>query len=177
MKYILQDLPYSDQPTSVSVGQEYVPIIPHQIMVRVSLSDRGLPVLTPSASRFPALLDTGNAFGFALSERRLQTWSGCTRAALAVLGTVNINRFSVPRLAADVWIHRNRKGLRDVFRRAPPFRLELRDGIAAYPLAASVPVPRLPIIGLRAIDENELRLIVDGARLRVSLQSPGRPNQ
>jgi hypothetical protein len=172
MTLILSDLPYSDQPGTVTVGGEVVQALPHQVLVWVSVCVRGLAALDRATPRFPAILDTGNTFGFALAERRLTAWSGCPVAALGRLGDVLINRNRVPRLAADVWLHRNRKGQRGAFRPVAPFRVELRDGVAVYPLDAPFPVPRLPILGMRAIDENRLRLVIDGERLRVTLRAP-----
>jgi hypothetical protein len=171
MTLIWNDLPYSDLAGTLTVGSEVVQVLPHQIVAWVSLSVRGLVALDATTPRFPALLDTGNSFGFALSERRLAGWSGCPPAALGRLGDVIINRCRVPRLAADVWLSRNRKGQRDVFRPAP-FRLELRDGIAVSPADAPFAAPRLPILGLRAIDENRLRLAINGERLRATLRAP-----
>src|SRR5262245_11381785 len=146
MTIILNELPYFAEANHVSVGNEYVPTLPHQIIIWVSLSARGPH--RPLSPRFPAILDTGDTFGFTLSERRLTGWTGFDLRVADPLGTVRINQFRVPRYALDVWIYRNRKGQRDVFRPGPPHRLELRDGVAVYPLAAQVRPPRLPLLGL-----------------------------
>jgi hypothetical protein len=170
-------MPYHDTFTYVNVDHQLVQVLPHQIIVWVSLSVRdvlGLPASTP---RFPAALDTGNSYGFALSEQHLERWSGLTRQALEQLGSVSINRVSVPRLAAAVWLHRNKKGERDLFRRTPPFRLDLRDGIALYPRTADLQAPRLPLLGVRAIDEYKLQWFIYGDRPRVTLRTPRAPKQ
>jgi hypothetical protein len=47
----------------------------------------------------------------------------------------------------------------------------LREGIAIYPDDGSN-YPRLPLLGLRAIIKNNLKLVIDGKRKYVSLSSP-----
>jgi hypothetical protein len=177
MTTILQEMPYHDTFTDVTVDHQLVQVLPHQIIVWVSLSLRNVLALPVSARRFPAILDTGNSYGFALAQRHLEQWTGLTRQALEQLGSVNINRVIVPRLAAAVWLHRNKKGERDAFRRTPPFRLDLRDGLAVYPAVANLQAPRLPLLGLRALDENKLRCFVYGDQLRVDLRTPPQPKR
>src|SRR5256885_1777626 len=117
MTVILNELPYYDALTYVNVNHQVVQVLPHQIIVWVSLSLRDVIALDGTAPRFPVVLDTGSNFGFAISEKHLDQWSGLTREALEQLGTISINRFVVPRLAAAVWLHPNMKGERDVFRK------------------------------------------------------------
>jgi hypothetical protein len=71
---------------------------------------------------------------------------------------------------ANVWIHRNQPGKRDL-RAGDPFLLALDEGIAIYPNDGSN-YPRLPLLGLRAIIKNNLRLVIDGKGKFVSLNSP-----
>ena len=47
----------------------------------------------------------------------------------------------------------------------------LEEGIATYPADGS-DYPRLPLLGLRAILKNRLKLTIDGKRKHVSLRSP-----
>ena len=77
---------------------------------------------------------------------------------------------TIPLLGANVWIHPNRPGLIDPSGQ-PPFCLELKGGIAVYP--PDVPNPaRLPILGLRGLIRNRLRLTIDGATRALTLESP-----
>jgi hypothetical protein len=177
MTTILNELAYHDIFSLVDVNRQVVQVLPHQIIVWVSLSPRDVLALDASTPRFPAVLDTGNSYGFAITEKHLEEWSGLTRPALQQIGTVNINRSSVPRLVAAVWLHSNKKGERDVISRRPPFRLDLRDGIAVFPSTSGIPAPRLPILGLRAIDENKLHCTIHGGRLRVTLRTSPRPRR
>ena len=180
MTIILHELPYHDTLTYAEVDRQLVQVIPHQIIVWVSITPRKVLTLPASVSRLPAVLDTGNSYGFAITERHLERWAGLTRQVLEELGSVNINRVRVPRVAATVWLHPNKKGERDAFRRQPPFRLDLREGIAVYPAAPDLQPSRLPVLGLRALDEYKLRCFLYADRLRVTLRTPPtpkRPNQ
>ena len=49
--------------------------------------------------------------------------------------------------------------------------LRLEEGIIVYPADGS-DHPRLPLLGLRAIMDNNLKLIIDGQWKHVSLRSP-----
>jgi hypothetical protein len=71
---------------------------------------------------------------------------------------------------ANLWIHRNRPGSL-ALRGSEPFLLHLEEGIANYSDDGSN-YPRLPLLGLRAIFKNDLKLVIDGKGGCVSLSSP-----
>jgi hypothetical protein len=72
---------------------------------------------------------------------------------------------------AGLWLFRNEPGQLTASAR-PPTRLALPEGIAVYP--EDLPSPaRLPILGLRALVTNKLKLIIDGKRRMVTLKTPG----
>lgn len=175
MTTIFHELPYSDALSFVEVNHQAVPVLPHQIVVWVSLIPGNVRELASTTPRFPAILDTGNTFGFALSEKHLEQWAVLSRESVEEMGKVKINRLTIPRLSATVWLHPNRKGVRDAFGRQPPFPLYLREGIAVYPAEATERAPRLPLLGLRALDENALQCCVHGDRLRVTVRTPPKP--
>jgi hypothetical protein len=168
---IFDQLPYADTSGTVLRDGELLPVLAHQIIVWVSISLRDALRVDAGVPKLPAILDTGNSFGMSIAEDQLVRWCGLRPEWLEVLGPVFINRQRLHRHAADVWLHRNRRGQRDAFRPEPPFRLELRDGIAIYPATPHVLAPRLPLLGLRAIDENELRCTINGKRRTVSLST------
>lgn len=64
---------------------------------------------------------------------------------------------------ADLWIH----GVHG------PYPLDMKGGIIVYPNDDNP--ARLPILGLRAIVQNELTLTVDGKGRMVVLKAPGWP--
>jgi hypothetical protein len=76
MTVILNEPPYHDTFSEVSVDRQVVQVLPHQIIVWVSPSLRSVLALSAPPRRFPAVLDTGNSYGFAISEKHLEAWAG-----------------------------------------------------------------------------------------------------
>ncbi len=141
---------------------------PFQIILQVSVLDsREWDPRTPS---FPALLDTGNNLYFSMQEAHLKRWAGINPQSLPISKVVREGNRSPALRAASVWIHRNESGTRNL-RGADPYPLSLEEGMATYPPDGS-DYPRLPLLGLRAILKNKLKLIIDGKRNHVSLRSP-----
>lgn len=171
MTQILWQLPYSDTPGSVAVGGELIPVLAHQIIVWVSVTVKDASAFAPGTPRIPAIFDTGTNFGFAIPEARLVRWCGLEPLQLEALGSIFLSRQPLTCHAADVWLHCNRRKRRDTFRTTPPLRLRLEDGIAVYPADTRLTVPRLPVLGLRAVDENGLRCTINGRNRTVSLST------
>lgn len=171
MTAILREMPFFEEPTSVATPPVSVRIKGHQIIAWVGLtpsSRRGM--VTPSW-RFPAILDIGSTFTFSIRESQLQQWARIDPTGLRRRGSTRHRGRLLPIYAAAVWLHRNCPGQRDVLLDKPPFPLELHSGIAVYP--NDFPdAPRLPLLGLRALEENRLHLRVDAERRLVSLRSP-----
>jgi hypothetical protein len=161
---ILRQLPFRDVPTSVVVAADPVPLRAYQIPVWVSLVPEGGVV--KGTPRFPAVLDTGHSHNFSIQESLLLRWAGLRLEALRRLGDVTVNRQEVPLMAVDLWVHRNKPGTAELLPK--PFKLEVLEGIAVYPNDAPN-APRLPLLGLRGLVRNRLRLTLDGRRLSVSL--------
>ncbi len=173
MTALLRELPYWDRSSRMRVGGASVPIPvkAHQIVVWVSVAPADAPALEPGAPRFPAILDTGSTFTFSLRQAHLQGWAGIHPNYLRLLGSIRHLGKYIPNRAAHVWLHGNRPGERDVFTGRPPYRLKLKRGIAIYP--SDMPqAPRLPLLGLMALEENRLHLKVDTEHRRVTLRTP-----
>lgn len=162
---ILRQLPFQDVPSSVEVVGEHVDVRACQVIVWVSLSVAD--VLDKDAPRFPAVLDTGHSHNFSIQEGQLLRWAKLRMDSLEETKKILVNRQEVPLLKSRVWIHRNKPGTTNVLPR--PVRLEVPDGIAVYPAEAINP-PRLPLLGLRLVVRNKLKLAVDGEKLRVALK-------
>jgi hypothetical protein len=172
MTTLLRALPYLDRPETVMVGDEPVLLRPYQIIVWVSVSAKGISRLAPGVPRFPAILDTGNTFTFMITDDQLSRWAGLDRERLPVRGSVSLNELALECRAANVWLHRNRRDQRNEV--VPvSYPLELERGIAIHPKQAPGPGPRLPLLGLRALDENGLVLRVNCTRRRISLTTAG----
>jgi len=82
-------------------------------------------------------------------------------------GHVRDRNRRVPLHAANIWVHPNTKGSRERLVGGKPILLEAVAGIAVYP---GGDFPRLPILGLRAIAENNLVLKVSGRRREANLR-------
>ncbi len=171
MTAILRDMPFFEEPTHVDTPTFRVRIKGHQIIIWVSLSPSLRPEIVAPSRRFPAILDIGSTFTFSIRESQLQQWAGIEPTRLRRQGSTRHRGRLLPIYAAAVWVHRNDPGQRDAFLNKPPFRLELDSGIAVYP--NDFPdAPRLPLLGLRALEENRLQLRVDAGRRLVALRSP-----
>ena len=168
---ILDRLPYWTEPAPpVVVRGRSVRVKPHQIIVWVSIGVAGLE-WDPRTPAFPAILDTGNTFTFAIFQNQLIQWAGMQPQLLPRLGTIKEGGKFYPCHEANVWLHSNVPGRRDRVADRKPLRLTLAKGIAVYPNAAS-PAPHLPLLGLQALTENDLHLTIDGERRLVSLRTP-----
>jgi hypothetical protein len=164
---ILDRLPVVDQHYQLEVSGEPLKTRPFQIIVQVSISD-----LLTGDSRvpiIPALLDTGNNHNLSIQENHLVRWAGVQPLSLPFLGAIREGGRTLSLRLANVWIHRNRSGRREL-RDGEPFLLALNEGIAIYPEDGSS-YPRLPLLGLRGIIKNNLKLVIDGKRNHVSLSS------
>ncbi|CAN5858486.1 hypothetical protein BH23PLA1_BH23PLA1_31440 [soil metagenome] len=147
---ILDRLPILDRPRLVTVQGEAVDVYRNQILVWVSINNIERPL--------PAVLDTGHGHNFSITEKQLAKWSGAT---LRRIGELEIARERVVQHDAELHIHRNVPGSME--RRGETYRLEVPQGISVIPEGHEA-APRLPLLGLRVLISNKLRLV-----------SPGRP--
>ncbi len=168
MPTLIDQIPIATQDDLAFVQGEMVTLRAYELIVWVSLSvkhvaDQG------QAPRFPAILDTGHTHNFSIREEHLIRWAGIRPEMLHLLGHIRQEGHRLPLLGADAWIHRNHRGKRDDLLDSPPHRLILSRGIAVYPEASAF--PRLPLLGLRSIVSNKLRLRVDGDQGNASLRT------
>jgi hypothetical protein len=163
---ILDRLPISEFGWTVSTPDTEEVVKSYQIVVRISIATRIVLELPEGAPRIPAILDTGNNHNFAIRRSHLERWSSL---AFPSKGWIEVGGFFVPLLAASIWIHPNRAGSVDPSGQTP-FLLGMNEGIAVYP--PHVPNPaRLPILGLRPIIQNGLKLTIDGATRDLTMES------
>jgi hypothetical protein len=166
---ILDRLPFSERRSEVWTPDRLATVKPYQIIVTVSLAVRELMKPDLGWPRFPAILDTGNNHNFAISEQHLRSWAGITPAESR--HHIRVQGRQVPLINAGLWLFPNEPGDLAPSGR-PPTRLALPEGIAVYP--ENLPNPaRLPILGLRALVNNDLKLIINGKRCVVTLKTPG----
>jgi hypothetical protein len=167
---ILHGLPYFNRRTTLFVRGREEFVKPTQIIVWASIADTGSDEFAPATPRFPAILDIGLNHNLAIQEEHLTRWAGLDPRWLSQLYNVTIKGETVPIREAEVWLHPNRPGERDQFADRPPFRLRLEEGIAVYP-RGMLAAPRLPLLGLRALEWSKLHLSVDCDHRRVWLRT------
>ena len=169
MQAIIRKLPFFDLPNTVQVRGQSVRVKRDQIIIWVSVVEKGVRTLHPDTPRLPAILDTGNNHNFVIRRRHLVDWAGIHPEYLRNLGPTRLRGRILPQLGANVWLHPNRPGHRDELAERPPKILECQGGIIVIPEADDRNEPRLPVVGLRVIRWNKLHVSLDGARRRVSI--------
>jgi len=171
MPRLLDRVPIPERPIEVVVHGERVRLRAHQIVVWVAITQRLDRPPRPTMAPFPAILDTGHTHSLALQQRHLIDWAGVRPDALRHFGAVR-DRDRGRRLelrAATIWAFRNQPGSREQLADRPPVPLGGTPGIAIYP--GGVEFPRLPILGLQAIVDNDLVLVVNGRRREATLRT------
>jgi hypothetical protein len=167
MPTINRKLPLPDRATSVVVPGGTVDILPYQIVLSVSITHKGVASLHPNSPHFPAVLDTAFNGAFLLQDEHLNQWAGVRREHFRMVDVMHPYSREVPIHAANIWIHCNEPGRRDVSLSLPPFRIKLDPGIGVCPRGLGR--PRLPLLGLRALQLADLQLYFHWRKQSVSL--------
>jgi hypothetical protein len=118
---ILQQLPFYETETTATTPDGPVAVRAYQMIVWVSVSRKGTRTLEPEVPRFPAVLDTGNNHNFAIRQEHLERWAGLLLTSLPRMGRIFVGQQPVPLAAANVWVHRNKRGQRDTFSKQPAY--------------------------------------------------------
>jgi len=167
---ILDRLPYSKKHSTLIVRQELVTVKPYQIIIWVSLSPSNLREWNPATPAFPAILDVGNNHNFLISQSQVIRWAGIQPEFLRVLGAPRLEGKRLKTHEADVWLHSNWKGRHVMRTDRTPFRLNLDEGIIIRP-DEDISRTHLPLLGLRALTDNELVTTIDGAHLEATIRT------
>jgi hypothetical protein len=168
---ILDRLPISEERTPVRFGDRYVTVLPDQILVWVSVDRARAQRPEKNIPKIPALLDSGHNSNFAIQHRHLREWSGIDPAALRLLGSGDIGEQPIRLHQAVIWLYPNVPGTRDIAADKPPHLLQMKRGIAVYPHDAVPPGPRLPLLGLPAILNNDLDWWIDPEQRHITVQT------
>lgn len=166
---ILDRLPLLETRSEVWAPDQLATVKPYQIVVMVGLTTQETLEPGPGLPRFPPILDTGNNHNLAIREHQLRSWARI--ATIDPRQFISVQGRKVPLIGASVWLFSNEPGKPTVSER-PPVRLTTTEGVAVYPEDIFNPA-RLPILGLRALVNSGLKLIVDGRRRLVTLKTPG----
>lgn len=128
MSKILDRLPIATRDDVVSVRGEPVRLKQAEIIVWVSVTPKSAVGWNPTTPCFPAILDTGHTHNFSIQEQQLLRWAGLPPELLRVFGRVRQAGKRIPLHAANVWVHRNVRGERDLLGHEPPYLLNLPRG-------------------------------------------------
>jgi hypothetical protein len=143
----------------------------NQILVWVSVHLAGVDEPEANTPKFPALLDTGNNLGFSVQDRHLRDWAGISPGLLEPPREIEVDGQVVGLQKATVWLHPNAAGRQDAAVERRPYRPEMGKGIAVYPPDADPPGPRLPLLGLPALLDNDLDCWIDPDRRQVTVRT------
>jgi len=116
------------------------------------------------------IFDSGYSLNLSIREEHLENWAGIKVSSLRVIGRTRINKQNLPLHRATIALHPNVAGKRDIFRGEPPYELRLREGIVVYPRGDPL-APRLPLLGARALVQNDLITIIDGQRRELTFRT------
>jgi hypothetical protein len=167
---LLDRMPFYEESGEITIRGERVKIRANanQIIAWVSLTIHRVLTPNPVAVPFPVILDTGHSHSFSIHARHLIEWGGFRPDSLPQLGSIRDREDRIPLRSANLWVHPNQPRTSDRFANQLPHLVEAEDGIAVYPTGD---FPRLPILGLRAIADNNLILKVDGRRREATLRT------
>ncbi len=173
MANVIRQLPFRPYTSVLRIPRrgDEIDVRPWQIILWVSVSRPGLTELPPSYPCFPTVLDIGLNESFVITKEQLAEWVGLEAEDFDPLHELRLYGNRVRARDADLWIHRNLPFSREQLLDVPPFHVEIDAGILVSPLPNR---PRLPLLGLRAIESARLQLLVDGARQLVSIRSSDR---
>ncbi|MGD0896847.1 MAG: hypothetical protein ABR915_03360 [Thermoguttaceae bacterium] len=163
MSLILDGCPFYEEATEADTPSGPILIRSYQMVAWVGLAIRG------TLSRpFPAVIDTGHSHNFSIKEEYLELWAGLHAHDIQTIGHARVNKRLVELKDAGLAVYPNTPGERDALRDRSPYLLTLPEGIAVH--RASDPfAPRLPLLGVRALVNNHLRIVIDGNRKEMSL--------
>ena len=135
-----------EQPGTVATPTGPVLLRPFQIAVSVALTAGGRrsPV-------FPAILDTGHSHNFSIRHEQLRDWAGLP---LKQIGFIPVNQQVVPLAECDLLLD--------------GVVLKCVEGIAVYPDNHPA-APRLPLLGLRILVRNGVRVTIHGKQVELTV--------
>jgi hypothetical protein len=130
-----------------------------QPVVWVSVAPPQVMDLPANALRFPAVIDTGFNQTLLIQDGHLESWAGVKLSDLQVYPGESARHGNQiwPFRIADIWLHKH--GPDGLTERDPPFCLETHPGILV--VAESQRRQRLPVLGMRSLAWNRLRLRLD----------------
>jgi hypothetical protein len=168
---MIRRLPFGDSVTAVTLATgESVPILPHQIILWAGITSSQSNAVPDDLPPFPIVLDTGFSDEFLIQQGHIENWAGRRLSELPMVDrVVKIYDNLVVTRAANLWIFPNVAGSRDRLPDSLPCRL--RCDVSVCPPGTGR--PRLPLLGMRAIDFNRMTVRIFGGGRYVSINKPG----
>ncbi|HZZ80659.1 MAG TPA: hypothetical protein VFE62_19305 [Gemmataceae bacterium] len=155
MKFPLQ---YASEKSIVKVGNQSIEVKAYQIVLWMSISGPATTSLSVKVLKFPAILDTGTTHNFFLTVDQLQRWARIPVSGLKQKGNIRLQGTKAPLFDATLWLRGEEE----------EYWLTTNDGIAVF----EGDWPRLPILGLRALTNSELQVLIYGNTKRAIVRTP-----
>lgn len=133
-----------EQATNISSPTGPVLVRPYQIVLPVRLIVAGI-----TSPCFPSILDTGHSHNFSIRAEQLHDWCGVSPR---VVGHIKVNGQLVPLIAAEIDLDGS--------------LLSCSEGIAVYPDRHPA-APRLPLLGLRSLVRNAVRVTIANGEVTI----------
>ncbi|MBI1900567.1 MAG: hypothetical protein HYS13_05580 [Planctomycetia bacterium] len=184
MQTIVSGLPYVTRSVRIDTSRGVsVQFYARQIPLFVCVGERSEPQPATDAVVFPAVLDTGFNRDFLCQESHLSELAGIRASGLDWVDAawVYANRAlgeaaDAKVVAANVWLFGNVPGKR-ALSRGLAIRLDVDPGIhvildASQPNDAQYRRPRVPLLGLHALERAGLRVIIDTKQRTVDIEAP-----
>jgi hypothetical protein len=93
-----------------------------------------------------------------LSQEHLVKWGGIQTASLTGIKQMRDKGLRVQLYVANLWLHTD----------GEPFKLKIDEGIGVYETGG----PRLPTLGLRALTNSKLQMLIYGDTMQAIIRTP-----
>jgi len=140
-------------------------IRPPKIIVGLSVTLPAERKFPPGVWTFPAALDTGLNRTLEIDERHLEKWAGTRKSYLRIIkANQQSDNGPYDECAVNIWLHRSPYTNPKSDRYDKPLHLENSGSIRVMHPIADKLKPRLPILGLQALIDNDLDLKIETRR-------------
>jgi hypothetical protein len=170
---VLQGSFFRDNPESkwVNVIHEYDEVYdrfdvrPPKIIVGLSITHRTERKFPAGTWAFPAVLDTGFNRVLEMDVRHFNRWTGYREEYLDILRrnqTSDDGNFDL--CGANIWLHRSPYNNPRDHRQKQPLHLQNSSILRVMHESGPKHKPRMPLLGLQALIQNNLNLRIDARR-------------